>query len=136
MATKTGTANHPQTRASTGHTFANGVTVPFRIISPPMPDPLQLIAGSDAHTQVVACVPDGRSAPIGRHERFRAYVRELVCVHWSAAEILTGKEDSLILACPQCRRRGVLVLRAPELGTPEQERAARQYETPPPAPEF
>lgn len=108
------------------YTFDDGTTVPFRVICPPMPDPIHLIATTSAHDRVVACVPEGQDVPRGRRDRFLAFIRELDCVHDQPAIVMTRRDESLALYCPECQRRNTLRLRAPELGSPDQERAARQ----------
>ncbi len=109
------------------YTFHNGETIPFRVICPPMPDPIHLISPSSSHDRVVACVPNGQKVPLDPWDRFVAFIRELDCIHDQPAIVRTRLDDSLMLYCPQCRRRNTLTLRAPELGSPDQESAARQH---------
>lgn len=108
------------------YTFTNGQTIPFRVVCPAMPDPIQLISAASSRDRVVACVPEGQRVPKDRWERFLAYIRELDCVHGEPALVRTCRDESLMLCCPLCRRENALTLASPDLASPDAERAARE----------
>lgn len=117
----------PEDRPRESYTFADGQTVPFRVTMPPMPHPVRLIATRHQKDQIAACVPAivTRVYP-GDDARFAAYVRELYCVHNQPAIVREKRDNGQIIYCPDCRRRGSLDLKAPDLASEAKERAARE----------